>query len=80
MNRSTRANRAVNVSTKVLKGTPVPKAPPRVMGAALTEVEFEPTKGRTVNSSKERAAGVTPGGMARKPWKGCGDPLGRKRD
>jgi hypothetical protein len=82
MNSQTAGYRKVNLSTKVVKGAPVPKGPsPDVLkGGALTLVSFESTKGQAVNSSKERANSKTPGGKDRKPWKGHGDPLGRKRD
>ncbi len=63
MNKQTRAYRAKNLSTKVVKGATVPKAG-NPMGESLIVVEFDSTKGRAVNSRKEREDG------GRKPWKG----------
>lgn len=82
MNSQTAGYRKHNLSTRVVKGAPVPKgpSPDALKAGALEIVSFESTKGRAVNSSAERAKGKTPMGKDRKPWKGHGDPLGRNRD
>lgn len=77
MNKQTRSLRKEHKSTSVIKGAPVPKEGKSVIGESLIFVEFENTKGRNVDSSKGRLAGVTPNGHARKAWRGLGNPLGR---
>ncbi len=76
MNKQTKAFREVNTSTKVSKGTAFRITRNSNSGAlgegALSFQPFEPTKGRHVNSGKEREA------SGRKAWKGCGDPCNRK--
>ena len=80
-NQQTRALRRFNCSTKVGKGVNFKDNDGfrAVKNEALTFQEFASTKGRAVDSKKERVAHLTPGGKERKAWKGCGDPLGRNR-
>lgn len=73
MNQQTRSFRPFNVSTKVVKGAPVPKgpSPDALKGGSLSIVEFPSTKGHNVNSSLERSS------RGRKPYKAHNNPLGR---
>lgn len=71
MNKQTRSyNKGTPYSRKVQKGQ---QHPDNAHSGYAVDVEKPSSKGRSVNSSKERAD------AGRKPWKGHGDVLGRNR-